>query len=191
LKLLDKAEGGQDATTLMELWFDAVGGPRLILSDTLMVIACNAAAETLLREGDVLTQRGGVLSTANRDCQSLLQALVARHKPPPLVLPSLMDKAPLVIRAEPLDSDGLVALEMRRAEENAEAPLPDLTLVFGLTRGEVALVRPLLRGLSNVEIARELQLSIETVRTHLKNACAKLGVSGRGPFVAKINTFLC
>jgi DNA-binding CsgD family transcriptional regulator len=35
-------------------------------------------------------------------------------------------------------------------------------------------------GNSNVEIAQELYVTIKTVETHLSNAYAKLGPSGRG-----------
>jgi DNA-binding CsgD family transcriptional regulator len=40
------------------------------------------------------------------------------------------------------------------------------------------------RGASNVEIARELSISITTVRTHVHNVLKKLGVGTRGQAVA-------
>jgi DNA-binding CsgD family transcriptional regulator len=49
----------------------------------------------------------------------------------------------------------------------------------GLTDREVAVVRLLGGGASNGEIARQLSLSTWTVKRHLANIYAKLGVSSR------------
>jgi DNA-binding NarL/FixJ family response regulator len=40
------------------------------------------------------------------------------------------------------------------------------------------------RGMTNVDIGRDLFISEATVKTHLLRACAKLGVSGRTAAVA-------
>jgi DNA-binding NarL/FixJ family response regulator len=53
-----------------------------------------------------------------------------------------------------------------------------------LTPREWEVVDLLAAGRSNVEIAEQLVLSTETVRTHVKNILRKLGVSGRGEAVA-------
>jgi DNA-binding CsgD family transcriptional regulator len=178
---------GHEANPLIELWFNGVGGPRLIVSDTLTLMLCNAAAEAMLRDGDVLVRRGAQLACASRDRQFQLQDLVSRQGAAPLVLLSHADRPHAVIHAEALSGSSLIALEVRQAKTDNEAALPNLSAIYGLTQSEVAMVRPLLKGLSNFEIAQELGLSIETVRTHLKNASAKLGVSGRGRLVAEIN----
>ncbi|PZG03045.1 LuxR C-terminal-related transcriptional regulator, partial [Nonomuraea aridisoli] len=48
-----------------------------------------------------------------------------------------------------------------------------------LSEREVQVIRLVARGLSNQEIAGELVLSVETVRTYLKRMFAKLGVHDR------------
>jgi len=174
----------------MELWFSGGDLGRLITGLDLTIYTCNDLGELLIREGDAVTQRGGVLAASNRDLQPLLQDLAKGARIGAIVLTSRADQPPVVVRSTPLGESGLLGLEMWRTVDQPAPPVPDLGPVFGLTRGESALIRPLLRGLSNEQIARELDLSIETVRTHLKNACAKLGVSGRGAAVAKISGFL-
>jgi len=49
-----------------------------------------------------------------------------------------------------------------------------------LTRAEAQLLRWLARGLSNAELSRQLGISSETVKTHLKHIFVKLNVNSRG-----------
>jgi DNA-binding NarL/FixJ family response regulator len=48
-----------------------------------------------------------------------------------------------------------------------------------LTEREQEVLRMLARGLSNQEIAADLQLGVETVKTHVRNVLAKLGARDR------------
>ncbi|GAA3740859.1 DNA-binding NarL/FixJ family response regulator [Spinactinospora alkalitolerans] len=48
-----------------------------------------------------------------------------------------------------------------------------------LTEREHEVLRMMARGLSNVEIAEELVLGVETIKTHVRNVLTKLGVRSR------------
>jgi len=55
-----------------------------------------------------------------------------------------------------------------------------------LTRREGEVLRLIGRGLSNKEIARELELSVATVKHHVHNILGKLGVAGRGQAMHRV-----
>ena len=52
-----------------------------------------------------------------------------------------------------------------------------------LTEREADVIKLVARGQSNKEIAREMNISAETVKTHLKNMFEKLGVQQRSQAV--------
>ncbi|MEP3891292.1 MAG: response regulator transcription factor [Hellea sp.] len=56
---------------------------------------------------------------------------------------------------------------------------------LGLTRRELEMLTFLSRGKSNKEIARDLGLSPNTIKTHLANLYVKLGVKNRTQAVSK------
>jgi DNA-binding NarL/FixJ family response regulator len=60
----------------------------------------------------------------------------------------------------------------------------DVAAEFGLTRREAELVEQLVGGRTNAEIAAALHLTVKTVKNHLHNAYAKLGVRSRAEAVA-------
>jgi LuxR family transcriptional regulator, maltose regulon positive regulatory protein len=56
---------------------------------------------------------------------------------------------------------------------------PPLRLAEPLSQGETRVLHYLPTNLSAPEIARELSLSVNTVRTHIRHLCGKLGAHGR------------
>jgi DNA-binding CsgD family transcriptional regulator len=79
-------------------------------------------------------------------------------------------------------ADVAVVIEPAKASEVA----PLIVEAYELTPREVDVTRALARGLTTVEIARELHLSRYTVADHLKSVYEKTGVSSRGELVAKM-----
>jgi DNA-binding NarL/FixJ family response regulator len=59
-------------------------------------------------------------------------------------------------------------------DDRFDLPAPDL-----LTAREADVLELLQRGLTNAQIAHELSIGVETVRTHARNIYAKLGISKR------------
>jgi DNA-binding NarL/FixJ family response regulator len=66
-----------------------------------------------------------------------------------------------------------------QALEFAEPEKPEAAESAGLTKREVSILQALARGLSNEAIAKELWITRQTVKFHVRNVYRKLGVSNR------------
>ena len=64
------------------------------------------------------------------------------------------------------------------------------SLPEALTSRELDLLRLLCQGKANQDLAGELYVSINTIKTHLKNLYLKLGVESRAEAIVKIQHFL-
>ena len=59
---------------------------------------------------------------------------------------------------------------------------------YGITERERELILKVMQGKSNADIARELFISLPTVKTHLHNIYQKLGVDSRYDLLAKVRS---
>ena len=84
-------------------------------------------------------------------------------------------------------SGGMASPGARRdlSESSPQLTVPSPRLAEPLSRGETRVLRYLPTNLSAPEIARELSVSVNTVRTHIRHVCGKLGAHGRTEAVAQ------
>ena len=84
---------------------------------------------------------------------------------------------------DPNDLGGVIHQIMNgtvfRAPDFADAPPTEVSRPAGLTEREAAILAALARGLSNDAIAKELWITKQTVKFHLRNIYRKLNVSNR------------
>jgi LuxR family transcriptional regulator, maltose regulon positive regulatory protein len=79
-----------------------------------------------------------------------------------------------------------------RSDPGGSSPrlaVPSPRLAEPLSRGETRVLRYLPTNLSAPEIARELSVSVHTVRTHIRHVCAKLGAHGRTEAVTQARAY--
>ena len=72
---------------------------------------------------------------------------------------------------------------MRSSVARRSRPLPR-TVVAGLTRRELEILRLLACGMDHIEIARDLVIAAKTVEKHIEHILIKLGVHSRAQAIA-------
>jgi len=162
-------------------------------AEPLCAIAHLAIGRSLLRRGELAkaeTQLGRALELLEADsllmhrARALLLLASVRH-----ARGDLLDARALVEQARELiegfaDAGMLPAL-LEQADRALESPpRRRVELTAPLTERELAVLRLLATPLSNLEIGRELYVSVNTVRTHAKAVHRKLGAATRGEAVA-------
>lgn len=92
----------------------------------------------------------------------------------------------LLVRGTRLEGDdGRIAVLVEPARRSDVAPV--LLHLHELTGREQEVTRLLLTGMATAEIAREMYISPETLRGHVKSVFAKLGVCSRPELVARLS----
>ncbi len=111
---------------------------------------------------------GYILKDSGRE--QLLKAIRAAAEGMPLVAPSI--------------TRGLVAA-LHRQDDGVGAGTGEENPLLSLTGRELDVIRLVARGHSNKAVARELDITISTVKTHLRNIYRKLGVEDRAQLIIK------
>ena len=183
-------DGGAAGSEWAELWLEAEPTPRLVVDWGLAVVWRNAAADAFLSSGRVVHARDGTLSSSDRSASVQIQSIIWNVKgdrPISAVIGQpdhrgILITGTLLRRAERV----CVGLVIREIDADLRYELPDLEPVFGLTPSEQEIIGLLLAGMSSAEIARKLDKSILTVRTHVKRAYGKLAISSKEQLFAKL-----
>lgn len=148
--------------------FDVVG----VAADGVeaLKIVARRQPDALLVIGDVGRMRGAaVAQQVHRRWPEIAVAVVGDHAPSPSGRTAEEVVAAMVV-AGPAPTDGHPATPVAERERER---------LGSLTRREIRVLRLVARGASSAEIARDLGVSEHTVRTHLQNLYAKLGVHSR------------
>lgn len=116
---------------------------------------------------------GYILKDLSRE--ELLNAIHAAYRGMPLVSDSVARKlVSTMFRSGQLPGTTRETEEVVREEERPE-----------LTEREYEVLRLVAKGYSNKAVARELSISLSTVKTHLRHIFAKLGVEDRAQLIIK------
>jgi DNA-binding CsgD family transcriptional regulator len=175
-------------------WIEAEGRARVLVDDALRVCWMNAAAESLISSPNSLLIRNGHIRTRENRFDRQLRELVdgAASQMSTCCLHDAKAGEHLVLTAVRLSapSDEMVGLTLLRATEDFPFRFADLHSAFGMTQTESRVAYHLMCGRTAEEASQELGVSLETVRTHIKRAYAKLGVSSREGFFHRLTPFV-
>lgn len=183
---------------------DHLGIGTIVLDKRGRLVCANRTADTILGESGALRIQGDRVRATNPAdhealTQSLAAALDAHHR-------RAFGECAILKLALPGSERFLQVLARPSMEpsalENSSAPaaclfvsapganaMPSSDVIrqlFGFTRAEGTVVRLLLEGLVPKEIAHELDISLSTVRTHIKSIFTKAGVGRQSELVSSV-----
>jgi FixJ family two-component response regulator len=149
----------------------------------------NAAARSLLDERDgLMLGHGGRLYAGRSEETVLLRRLLERREGARggvSSLPRPSGRAALSIAMVPVSAEPVTAaLFVSDPERRACAGDELLCRQYGLTPAEARVACLLMQGQSVSEIASELEISLNTARTHLKRVYSKTSTRGQGDLVS-------
>ncbi|MGL6223508.1 MAG: helix-turn-helix transcriptional regulator [Steroidobacteraceae bacterium] len=164
----------------------------VVLLDAMgVVIDANSIARQVLTNGNGVLLRNGRFSFADAETEGrfeqLLQATGKPNGAPRAVAASVKRQgsatcrvlvSPIMIEDGQAHSVAYVVIIYAPAEQRAITH-EVLLEIYGLTRAQADVARQLYAGLSVEETAAQLQLSLNTVRTHLKQIFSKCNVQSQ------------
>lgn len=186
------SNGEDDAETLcgraLANWVDGERRARLIVTRDLDVMWMNEAARALRDDGEAFEVRDGRLMPRS----PIIASLVGAARPEEAgcaVVPGEGGRHWVAwVREVCAPPKALIGLTIQRAR--AEIRFQALIENHLLTPSEGRIIEMLLAGIETGRVAQALDISIETLRTHLKHAYQKLGVRSRGELFAEALSFI-
>lgn len=174
-------------------WIDYDFNPRVIVADDLTIIWANAAARSALARRRDVENRAGIFSAVNSQHQQpLIDFILAGGA---LVSSWCIERTDgdgqLILRTQRIDwgENGVFGVTFFGSGDDFVARFSNLDAVFGLTRTESGVLADLLQGQGAERIAGGRQVSIETIRTHIRKIYAKLGVATREALFRRVQPF--
>ena len=139
-----------------------------LLRASIAVSQSSPQAPVLVRQALAVSERHGFIQTVLDTAPQVVEYVISNSH----LNPSTRQRTALI-------TAGL------RARKRAEPASRQGKLLDPLTAGEIRVLEKLPEGLTYTEIASELYLSLNTVKTHLRHAYMKLGVTSRSSAVKR------
>ena len=172
----------------------AIVSQQEVLAKGLAAMLAEHPGRTLLTDVDqadvVLYDVFGMHTTDGSDLADLLGrtrsvvVAVSRDLRPDLRARALAAGAHTWISMSATSRELVEAVEAAAAGDEIPGPVDTLGSEVGLTPREVEVLALIAQGASNLEIAERLYLSINSVKTYIRSAYAKIGATSRSRAVA-------
>ncbi|WP_420145746.1 helix-turn-helix transcriptional regulator [Sphingobium sp.] len=166
-------------------WLNADRTARMIVNADCMIIWANRSARNILTEKRWIETKGdSMMLLTGCGLGSLTSELSKLHDEDILVHAGVKtgdDDILLVARMLPdaVEQDALYGIELRRQNQDHEAQYAGYRSYFGLTPAEDRVVQQLLSGHVVEKCADNLDISVDTVRSHVRQIYSKMGISSR------------
>jgi len=198
MRLTDTGYAIKSATDVLKVLDKAV----VIVDIRYRLLYANPVAEQLMRGDFPVTVINGRVQLREQRLTETFHSLIRRSLnidtstpfDAVMYLPRL-NRLPVILSASPLASRWTSELNREPAviiwlndPEKLTASLTVLRQLYGLTPTEASVSEILATGKSLEEIAAQLTISVDTVRTHLKKVFAKTGTARQAQLVALIKS---
>lgn len=182
-----------DLDGAMAAWARGEPRPRLLVTEEMALIWADPRIETMALGDYGLSLRTGRLTSTGAPAHQLLQAFVADlgGELGVATFPSERGPGGLVMRGRRVDHEGrrLLGLELEREGDEASYCYVGVRQAFGLTCAEERVLQKLLQGRTATMVAEELEISLETARTHIRQAYAKIGANCREALFHRLRAY--
>lgn len=178
LELVAEAENGQAALDLCEQMSDTGTMPDVVLMDMLMPTMGGVAATRAIRDRYPEVQ---VIALTSFDTGALVQDALQAGAMGYLLKDAAIDELAEAIRSA---HAGRATLAPAAARALAEASQEPAGPTYNLSGRELEVLALVVEGLSNVQIASRLGISLSTARFHVSTILAKLGAANRAEAAA-------
>ncbi|HEY4078759.1 MAG TPA: LuxR C-terminal-related transcriptional regulator [Rhizomicrobium sp.] len=179
------AEKGAVANLVQE-YLRADSTARLFLDRDFRILWMNDSAKGLLTQQSVLKAKAGRLGVSGRSNQAYFRKLLDSASAGDRVcLVCEETKQHVLVSFVSLIEQNYFALSVRIARD-LPLTVGILTTAFGLTAKESALVLGMFQGFTAEEIAKRMDVSIDTTRTHIRNIYGKLAVNSREAMIHRL-----
>ena len=162
-------------------WFEHDAIARFVLDAQGCVLRANARARGMIAAG-VLGSGGAFICPTHRnraEFDALVTRLMEGRQPQGRLLLRAGDDAwCLLDLAMTPDAAGRIFATARPAHCMGVEGMEPLRAIFGLTRAELSVLAHLTQGEAPKDIGRKMDMSIHTVRAHLRAICMRMGVKG-------------
>lgn len=189
---VESAETGLQASALallLDQWDHGV----IVATPQGRIVHANQAARRELDRGQRLHGAGGELQAQDAESTRSLQDSLARAASGKRSLASVQaaGRPPLAIAVLPLQAErpghaARIALVFARSSVCDPLMLCFFARSHGLTHTEEQVLGILCQGYSAPEAARQLNVAVSTVRSHVRNLCAKTRCNGVREVVSRV-----
>ena len=171
-----------DALPALAGWINLERRARLIVTQIGEVLWISTGARALIDAGSPLHIQGGCLTGKTPQISDRLRALLDSVGP---AAPCwMLEERDAVIWAQQIETAGPVCIGLTIRPVGEELQISALADARQLTAAEARVVGMMLGGAETGRIAQALNISVETLRTHVKHVYRKLGVKSRGELFA-------
>lgn len=182
----------QDLMQMVALrWMEMDCRPRIVIDFDLLVVWHNPAAIGLLSPvKDISLAQGRPLLSCETNIERLKQFVNSpRMGLKTLALPLQSGVGHLLLRGYRVPGTDVHCCELAIDHEECAPVLADFDAVFRLTKSEARIAVALFGGHSVSDVAKAHNVSIDTVRSHVRHIYNKLGTTTREQFFRRLQPF--